>query len=271
MSKQFAAGQTVECVSTATYGGVVQGEKYTVESADGGWVVLKEVKHPNTVGGRFLSSRFKPVQEQKISVGDTVRIKDTRLLRDFYVRKGMNPDRLVVARFDYKGDPIMQGETGTENYGFRLGHFELVEKSSPFKKGDIVRITKKYTGNDELFWADYLMDKYIGREGVVTKERHSVKSRAIQVSVDGDAWWYLPESLEQVVAKQPEPASEFRIRKHGTALREVRGTPFASQEAAEQAVSRYTPGSVYEIVEVKVVRTVRVEQEVRVIDYKEAA
>ncbi|KVF22777.1 hypothetical protein [Burkholderia cepacia] len=68
-----------------------------------------------------------------------------------------------------------------------------------------------------------------------------------------------------------EPASEFRIRKHGTALREVRGIPFASQAEAEQAVSRYTPGSVYEIVEVKVVRTVKVEQEVRVIDYKEAA
>ncbi|WP_063807189.1 hypothetical protein [Burkholderia cepacia] len=68
-----------------------------------------------------------------------------------------------------------------------------------------------------------------------------------------------------------EPATEFRIRKHGTALREVRGIPFASQQEAEQAVSRYTPGSVYEIVEVKVVRTVKVEQEVRVIDYKEAA
>ncbi|WP_244137256.1 hypothetical protein [Burkholderia pyrrocinia] len=273
MSKQYTAGQTVECVSTATYGGVVQGENYTVESADGGWVVLKEVKHPNTVGGRFLSSRFKPVQEKKINVGDTVRIKDTHLLRDFYVRKGMNPDRLVVERFDYKGDPIMQGETETENYGFRMFHFELVEKSSAFKKGDAVRITKKYTGNDEIFWADGLMDKYIGREGVVTKERYSVTDRAIQVSVDGDAWWYLPESLERVESeqKQPEPVTEFRIRKHGTALREVRGIPFASQQEAEQAVSRYTPGSIYEIVEVKVVRTVKVEQEVRVIDYKEAA
>lgn len=65
--------------------------------------------------------------------------------------------------------------------------------------------------------------------------------------------------------------TEFRIRKHGTALREVRGIPFATQQEAEQAVSRYPAGSVYEIVEVKVVRTVKVEQEVRVIDYKEAA
>lgn len=76
------------------------------------------------------------------------------------------------------------------------------------------------------------------------------------------------ESQYELVA---EPTTEFRIRKHGTALREVRGIPFATQKEAEQAVSRYTPGSVYEIVEVKVVRTVKVEQEVRVIDYKEAA
>ncbi|AGK47209.1 hypothetical protein BTI_1573 [Burkholderia thailandensis MSMB121] len=142
-----------------------------------------------------------------------------------------------------------------------------------FKVGDSARITCKHTGKDgeELHWAANPMDRYIGRIGKVTALRTGW--RAVQVSVDGDAWWYLPESLEHVanVRTQPEPATEFRIRKHGTALREVRGIPFASQQEAEQAVSRYTPGSVYEIVEVKVVRTVKVEQEVRVIDYKEAA
>ena len=265
MNKQFSAGQTVECVSTATYGGVVQGEKYTVESADGGWVVLKEVKHPNTVGGRFLSSRFKPVQKQKINVDDTVRIKDTRLLRDFYVRKGMNPDRLVVERFDYKGDPIMRGETGTEDYGFRLSHFELVEKADSIKSGDKLRIV--YDGfQPARNWGKGVVVEFIeslgGSPAVYRVKTHD----GIVGIIDADR-------LETMAAeqKQPEPASEFRIRKHGTALREVRGIPFDSQEAAEQAVSRYTPGSVYEIVEVKVVRTVKVEQEVRVIDYKEAA
>lgn len=163
----------------------------------------------------------------------------------------------------------MDDGTTTTAFAYRLdSHTELPK----FKEGDSVRITKKYEGDGELYWA-HLMDKYVGREGVVTDAPQGVKYRSIQVSVDGDAWWYLPESLEHVQAeqKQPEPVTEFRIRKHGTALREVRGIPFASQQEAEQAVSRYTPGSVYEIVEVKVVRTVKVEQEVRVIDYKEAA
>ncbi|MGY6237045.1 hypothetical protein ACW910_05870 (plasmid) [Burkholderia ambifaria] len=265
MSKQFTAGQTVECVSTATYGGVVCGERYTVESTDGGWVVLKEVKHPNTVGGRFLSSRFKPVQEQKISVGDTVRIKDTRLLRDFYVRKGMNPDRLVVERFDYKGDPIMQGEKESENYGFRLFHFELVEKAGAIKAGDKLRIV--YDGfHPSENWGKGVVVEFVESLGGAPAAYRVKTHDGIVGIIDADR-------LETIAAEQaqPEPASEFRIRKHGTALREVRGIPFESQEAAEQAVSRYTPGGVYEIVEVKVVRTVKVEQEVRVIDFKEAA
>ncbi|QIX19546.1 hypothetical protein FOB32_17180 [Burkholderia multivorans] len=206
----------------------------------------------------------------------------------------------------------------------------MVTKANEFKVGDAVRITKKYEGARELIWSP-LMDKYIGREGVVTVASDG-RYRSIRVAVDGDEWWYLPESLEHIsadhpfkagdklritydgfkpadvwgkglvvecieykgarfvrvrahngtvgliersrlekVEEQPEPVAEFRIRKHGTTLRELRGTSYATQEEAEQAVSRYTPGSVYEIVEVKVVRTVKVEQEVRVTDYKEAA
>lgn len=207
--------------------------------------------------------------EKKFTAGQRVKFNQRYVAnkRKTYERGSMG----TVAR-DQLGVLVsvnMDDGTTTTVFAYRLDSYTEIPE---FKVGDTVRITQKYTNGGELYWAE-LMDKYVGREGVVIGTPQGSEHRTIQVSVDDDAWWYLPESLEHVKAeqKQPEPASEFRIRKHGTALREVRGTPFVSQEAAEQAVSRYTPGSVYEIVEVKVIRTVKVEQEVRVIDYKEAA
>ncbi|MUV20869.1 hypothetical protein GNZ25_17800 [Burkholderia thailandensis] len=207
--------------------------------------------------------------EKKFTAGQRVQFNQRYIMNK---RKTYEPGAMGTVSRDQLGDLVsvnMDDGTTAIVFAHRL---DAYTELPAFKVGDTVRITQKYTNVGELYWSGR-MDKHVGRRGSVIQEPRPGKYRSIQVSVDGDAWWYLPESLEHVatVQKQPESATEFRIRKHGTALREVRGIPFDSQEAAEQAVSRYTPGSVYEIVEVKVVRTVKVEQEVRVIDYKEAA
>lgn len=150
-------------------------------------------------------------------------------------------------------------------YAHRLDSVSDVPK---FKVGDLVTPngresdTTSFTAGKPYKVTDYAYE----RRGIVATVFLEADDKGCQSRFRPAS--YYDHYVEQ---KQPEPMTEFRIRKHGTALREVRGIPFDSQEAAEQAVSRYTPGSVYEIVEVKVVRTVKVEQEVRVIDYKEAA
>ncbi|WP_080415424.1 hypothetical protein [Burkholderia ubonensis] len=144
--------------------------------------------------------------------------------------------------------------------------FEVAEVH-PFTAGDLV--TPNDRERDKAFTQGkpYKVRRYTPREFGHCAVIHFESDDGGNTGRFRPADFYVP----YVARPQPEPTTEFRIRKHGTALREVRGTPFATQQEAEQAVSRYTPGSVYEIVEVKVVRTVKVEQEVRVIDYKEAA
>lgn len=207
--------------------------------------------------------------EKKFTAGQRVKFNQQYIANK---RKTYEPGAMGTVSRDQHGNLVhvnMDDGTTVTVFAHRLDSYT---ERPEFKAGDTVCITQKYTNGDELYWSAR-MDRHVGRKGIVIQESRPGKYRAIKVSVDGDAWWYLPESLEHVatVPTQPEPVSEFRIRKHGTALREVRGIPFATQQEAEQAVSRYTPGSVYEIVEVKVVRTVKVEQEVRVIDFKEAA
>ncbi|WP_232448036.1 hypothetical protein [Burkholderia ubonensis] len=201
---------------------------------------------------------------KEFKVGQTVRVGNS-MMRDFYMRKGLNPDCLVVDRLDYKNDPIMKGESNTENYGFRSENFDQVERASAFTAGNKLRIT--FDGfHPARMWGKGAVVEFIEYSPSAGRQACRVKTH------DGVLGIIDADRLERIEEQpQPEPATEFRIRKHGTALREVRGIPFATQQEAEQAVSRYTPGSVYEIVEVKVVRTVKVEQEVRVIDYKEAA
>ncbi|KWH13397.1 hypothetical protein WT58_04250 [Burkholderia territorii] len=160
---------------------------------------------------------------------------------------------------DQDGDTVgVRMDDGTVTYAFAY-RLDAIQEH-PFKVGDTVRV--KNPTDFGGAWNGPMPVDWVFPSGHI---------RAIHP--ERGAGGFLPDQVERVGVhqEQREPATEFRIRKHRTALREVRGIPFASQEAAEQAVSRYTPGSVYEIVEVKVVRTVKVEQEVRVIDYQEAA
>ncbi|NTY35795.1 hypothetical protein [Burkholderia diffusa] len=172
----------------------------------------------------------------------------------------------TVIRDQDGGTVGVRMDDGTLTYAFAYRLDEVPEH--PFKAGDVV------TPNDK----EHDMRSFTKGKPYKVREYRPAHDGACGVLYfesddQGCTGRFRPASYyaPYVEETHPEPASEFRIRKHGTALREVRGIPFESQEAAEQAVSRYTPGSVYEIVEVKVVRTVKVEQEVRVIDYKEAA
>ncbi|KVQ06863.1 hypothetical protein [Burkholderia ubonensis] len=160
------------------------------------------------------------------------------------------------------------GDTSMDAY-YLPESLEPIEEPR-FKVGDKVRNVSDTGMKDyglkvgEVYTVAKVRDNFTSF-GRICGDRHCIQLAEL---LDACSTHHRYESQYELVE---EPATEFRIRKHGTALREVRGTPFATQQEAEQAVSRYTPGSVYEIVEVKVVRTVKVEQEVRVIDYKEAA
>ncbi|KUZ11505.1 hypothetical protein WI28_16530 [Burkholderia diffusa] len=162
----------------------------------------------------------------------------------------------TVTRDQYADGVNLRMDDGTMTYAFAYRLDAVPEQT--FKVGDTVSVKnpKDFGGA----WNGPMRVDWVFPSGRI---------RAIHP--ERGAGGFLPDQVEHVEPEASAPATEFRIRKHGTALREVRGIPFASQQEAEQAVSRYTPGSVYEIVEVKVVRTVKVEQEVRVIDYKEAA
>lgn len=164
----------------------------------------------------------------------------------------------TVTRDQYANGVNVRMDDGTMTYAFAY-RLDAIQEH-PFKVGDTVRV--KNPAEFGGAWNGPMPVDWVFPSGHIRV-----------IHPQRGAGGFLPDQVERVEVEQeqPEPVTEFRIRKHGTALREVRGIPFDSQEAAEQAVSRYTPGSVYEIVEVKVVRTVKVEQEVRVIDYKEAA
>lgn len=272
MDKKFTVGQKVKCVDAGDTT-LKNGVAYTVERvcADGD-VFLKEAKHPAT--GWFVARRFEPVEVPKFKVGDKVRNLHDGSEEWGSYRGAQRGDVCTVIKVEpsnvWPGEQLIrlaEYAKASPHHFRRASKYELLEEPK-FKTGDLVtpneqeHDTRSFTRGKPYKVREY-------------QPTHDGACDVLHFESDDQGYTgrFRPASFYEryVEPEASEPASEFRIRKHGTALREVRGIPFDSQEAAEQAVSRYTPGSVYEIVEVKVVRTVKVEQEVRVIDYKEAA
>jgi hypothetical protein len=66
------------------------------------------------------------------------------------------------------------------------------EEMAEFNVGDMVKIVRKASGVNTN-WVPP-MDKYIGRIGTVEDISHSPDADYL-VEVDGDSWWYVPDSL----------------------------------------------------------------------------
>ncbi|AOJ66452.1 hypothetical protein WJ32_29235 [Burkholderia ubonensis] len=264
MRKKFKDGQRVKFNQTYrenaknTY---QPGDSGTVVHVGTGWRPLISVKMDSGAVTTCFAARLDLIEELQFKAGDLVTPNFREHDRSFQMGKPYTVREYKpaiseghVAVIYFESDDY--GNTGR----FRPADYYVPYVAHSFKIGDTVRVKNPedfgggWNGPMEVDWVFPW-----GHVRAIHPER----------GVGG----FLPNQVERIDVhqKQPEPTTEFRIRKHGTALREVRGTPFATQQEAEQAVSRYTPGSIYEIVEVKVVRTVKVEQEVRVIDYKEAA
>jgi len=125
------------------------------------------------------------------------------------------------------------------------------EKRATFKVGDKVRIVRKFDGGGVLYWADYYMDKYVGREGVVTSTN---SDQVFAVSVDGDVWCYMSESLELVSAAIAYKIVSHAPRRHAAVWAET----YQSIEAAREAIIKSgRRGVSYEILPYNVAETVR--------------
>jgi hypothetical protein len=135
---------------------------------------------------------------------------------------------------------------------------EAVPERRKLKAGDVVR-----TNSSTLYIT-------AGKEYTVSRDEVAGQGVCISDNNDNDNGLLYGHEFTLVRAVEDAPVGDFRIRKHG-ARGEIRGTSYTSLQEAETAIARYMPGTIYEIVEVQVVRTVKVEQDVRVVDYKQAA
>ncbi|MDN7427787.1 hypothetical protein [Burkholderia sp. AU45388] len=274
MSKQFTVGQRVKF--NQPYAAIKAGDEGTIDRVSGQHVHVKMEtgKRSGQVAVCYPFRVDEIKAEPKFKVGDKVRNLHDSSEEWCAFRGARHGDICTVIKVEpsnaWPGEQLIrlaEYAPGSPHHLRRASKYELVEEPM-FKAGDLVtpneqeNDTRSFTRGKPYKVREY-RPAYDGACGVLHFESDD----------QGYTGRFRPASYYEryVEPEASEPATEFRIRKHGTALREVRGIPFDSQEAAEQAVSRYTPGSVYEIVEVKVVRTVKVEQEVRVIDYKEAA
>lgn len=172
-----------------------------------------------------------------------------------------------------EGDLVhVRTDTGDEfeAFAYRFDHAsakpEAVPERRKLKTGDVVIATRATTDITE------------GKEYVATSNEDDYGFVFVRDDVGdhngllkGHEFTFVRTGeTSEVSASAATGVRDFRIRKHG-ARGEIRGTSYATLADAESAIGRYMPGNVYEIVEVQVVRTVKVEQEVRVVDYKEAA
>lgn len=273
MSKQFVVGQRVKF--NQPYGFIKAGDEGTIDrvSVRHVHVKMETGKRAGQVAVCYPIRVDAITPEPKFKVGDKVR--NTQDGAENWYPSAVKPNLgdictvvAVESSMEWPGEQLIRLAEYTQEspYHFRRAiKYERIEEH-PFKAGDLVTPNEnEHDAKSFTRGKPYKVREY--------RPASSGKCAVIYFESDneGDANRFRPASYYDHYQEQPESVTEFRIRKHGTALREVRGIPFATQQEAEQAVSRYTPGSVYEIVEVKVVRTVKVEQEVRVIDYKEAA
>lgn len=273
MDKKFTVGQKVKCVDagdTTLRNGVV----YTVERvcADGD-VFLKETKHPAT--GWFVARRFEPVERQqpKFKVGDKVRNLHDGSEEWGSYRGARRGDVCTVIKIEpsnvWTGEQLIrlaEYENGSPQHLRRASKYELVEEPK-FKAGDLV------TPNDQEHDTRSFTK---GKPYMVREYRPAQEDACGVLYFESDDQGYKgrfrPESFYEryVEPEASEPATEFRIRKHGGTLGDIRGTRYSSKEEARKAATRYVAGA-YEVVRVVVEDVIKVEHITRVIDYKEAA
>ncbi|MCA8314725.1 hypothetical protein LGN43_10570 [Burkholderia multivorans] len=249
------------------------GKITSVHSFNAGVAYAVEFDNGEVRGAFFLPESLEHIETAQFKVGDKVRNANDGAEK--WSSGALHPKRgdicTVIAvkhSTEWPGEQLIRlAEYEQESpYHFRRANkYERIE-DHPFKAGDLV------TPNEQEHDTEGFTK---GKPYKVREYRPDTAFEVAAIYFESDNYGnpgrFRPASYYEHYKEQPEPVAEFRIRKHGTTLRELRGTSYATQGEAEQAVSRYTPGSVYEIVEVKVVRTVKVEQEVRVTDYKEAA
>jgi len=270
MSKQITVGAKVKCkmfTGPAASRLFAPDVVYEVDSiTEGGDVYIKGVPHPVT--GWWIPSRFdvvdEPTQESApFAVGDMVTPRTSIL--------GFTPGMpYVVTKVELVDNGFWRLIFNADDDGqarFRPADgFERYEEVPP---EPVVEVRRKLEVGDVVTATTGTLDITQGNTYVVTSAEYD---GCVYVRDDiGDENGLLAAD-EFTLVQPPEhaPVSDFRIRKHG-ARGEIRGTPYATLEAAEQAITRYMPGTVYEIVAVQVVRTVKVEQETRLVDFDCAA